>query len=188
MQQITLKNNRLLPKNIWIETSAEEFKPRASNIHESENRQKRIIIGQFCMFSLSIFQCKEQNHWLFYLINIWKNITVNSDLHRNLKCVVFEKEKLDYWNISILIAFCQSGFHFWCRGKLFGFSEMNSPRQVKSYQLTFWRKNEASRATKRWVWITKNIKTNNNFWQLWSLKIPLHGCKLLIFNTIFQQN
>ena len=103
-------------------------------------------IGCFPMFNLLIFYCEGQKYWLFQLINIWKNNTANWDFYRNFKCVVFEKDKLEFWDNSILWAlaiFVQSCFQLWFRGQVLRYPEKTSLTQVKSYQLTFWRQKEA---------------------------------------------
>ena len=69
----------------------------------------------------------------------------------------------------------------------FSYSQMNSPLQVKSYQLTFWRKNEAGRAEKDEFSTTKHVKTNSTFWRFCSLKIPLYALRLMILNRFFQK-
>ena len=133
-------------KNISIETSAEEFKPIASNIYESENRQNRKI-GHFRMFSLSTFQCKGPNDWLFHLMNISKYITVNSDLDRNFKKVVSEKEKLEYRQISILIALCQFySIRIPIRKSNFLIYRNDLPASNKKLSLDILTQNEAPRA------------------------------------------
>ena len=40
-------------------------------------------------------------------MDIWKNNTVNSDLDRNFKSEVFEKDRWEYREISILKTLCQ---------------------------------------------------------------------------------
>ena len=109
----------------------------------------RRIIGLSRKCTLWILERKGRNHWLFHLMNIWKYMTVDLNLETNLKCLVFGKDKLEYRDISIpitLAIFGQSGFKFWCRGKVLWHSETKSPPEVRSYQLTFWRINENSRA------------------------------------------
>ena len=68
----------------------------------------KLLTGRIRLFSLSISQFMGQNHCSLYLITLWKSNTVNSDFDRNIKCVVFEKGKLE--NQDILFFFSISPF------------------------------------------------------------------------------
>ena len=148
-----------------MKTSVEKFKPTASFNFESQNRKK--LMGHYCLFNLSFFQRKWWNHWKFLLIKIWKSIAAHSNLEESFKCVVFEKDKQEYREVSILIAIClfrslRIPLLMWRTNFLI--FRINKAASIKMLSIAYFDgKMEHVRLTDV-VWTMTHVNTNSNFW------------------------